>query len=259
MQIGKLGRSQLSPRELRTPWFARYAATESTPGYTAPPPIDDWTGPTSDYTFLGNDRVGNCTRASYGHVVQQRCALLGVKCELQADDVNKSYKDGTGWDGVPGSSSDRGDMIVNALTQLRKVGFRDGQYKLRGFGRVNHNDTLEMRAALRLFGSVIVGASLPASISRQNTIWDVSPVGQRKPDEAPGSAGGHAFILTKHQRGRWAGMPWIHKTDITYAWDDLYIEEAWFVVDDLWITHMRNAPNGFDLERFEHDVALIAA
>lgn len=258
MQFGKLGRPVTSPRDLRTRWFARYAAGDTTPGYTAPPPLDDWTGPTSDYTFLGNDRVGCCTRTCYGHVVQQRCALLGVKCELTADDVLQAYKDGTGWDGVPGSLSDHGDSILNALTQLRKDGF-GGKYKLRGFGRVNHNDTEEMRAALHLFGSIIIGASLPEAIVRQGTNWDLSPVGQRQPDEKPGSLGGHAFILTAHQRGRWGAMPWIHKTNITYAWDDLYIDEAWFAVDDLWVTQNRSAPNGFDLARFEHDVAAIAA
>lgn len=221
--------------------------------------MDDWTGPTSDYSFLGNDRVGNCTRACYGHVVQQRCALLGVPCDLTADDVNKAYQDGTDWDGVPGSTSDRGDMIINALVQLKNVGFRDGQYKIRAFGRVNHNDTIEMRAALHTCGSIIIGASLPASIDRQGTNWDVSPVGQRQPDEAPGSAGGHAFILTAHQRGRWSALPWIHKTNITYAWDDLYIDEAWFVIDDLWVTQNRAAPNGFDYARCIADADAISA
>ncbi len=259
MQIGKLGRSAPSHRDLRTAWFARYASSTADPGYQAPPPIDDWTGPTSDYTFLGNDRVGCCTRTCYGHIVQQRCALLGIPCELEADDVLTSYKDGTGWDGVPGSSSDRGDQIINALVHMRNDGFRNGQYKIRGFGRVNHNDTLEMRAALRTCGSLIIGASLPSAISHQGTDWDVNPVGQRQPDEAPGSAGGHAFIITAHQRGRWSAMPWIHKTNLSYAWDDLYIDEAWFVIDDLWIDHTRNAPNGFDLARFEHDIALITA
>lgn len=258
MQIGKFGRSAPSRRDLRTAWFARYAANTG-PGYQAPPPIDDWTGPTSDYTFLGNDRVGCCTRTSYGHVIQQRCALLGIKCELTADDVLKAYKDGTGWDGVPGSLSDRGDQIINALTQLRNVGFRNGQYKIRGFGRVNHNDTLEMRAALHACGSLIIGASLPASIDRQGLNWDVSPPGQRAPDERPGSAGGHAFIITGHQRGKWSTMPWVAKTSMSYAWDDLYIDEAWFVIDDLWITHTRKAPNGFDLARFENDIAAITA
>jgi hypothetical protein len=256
MRIGKTGRSERSRFDRRTLWFGRYATP---PGYTAPPPLDDWTGPIATYTFLGNDRVGCCTRTCYGHIVQQRCALLGVKCDLTADDVLKAYQNGTGWDGVPGSESDRGDQILNALVQLRHVGFRDGQYKIRQFGRVNHDDPIEMRAALHLFGSLIVGANLPKAIIRQGTRWDVNPPGQRQPDEAPGSAGGHAFIITAHQHGRWSGVPWIDKVDLTYAWEDLYIDEAWFVVDDLWVTRTRNAPSGFDYERLEADVAAITA
>jgi hypothetical protein len=250
--IGKLGR-QPSPRDRRTLWYARYAAA---PSYTAPPPLDDWTGPISTYTWLANDRVGSCTRTAYGHIIQQRCALLGVRCTLTDEQVLKSYRDGTDWDGVPGSVTDRGDTILRALTSMRNKGL--GEYRIRQFGRVNHNDTIEMRAALHLFGSLIVGASLPRSILR-DTSWDVGPPGSRSADDMPGSLGGHAFILTGHQRGQWWAMPWIDKTTITYAWDDLYIEEAWFVVDDLWITQNRAAPNGFDLERLEADAAAIAA
>jgi hypothetical protein len=254
---GKTGRPETSRRDRRTLWFSRYTAG---PGYTAPPPLDDWTGDwLNDYSFLGNDRVGNCTRACYGHIVQQRCKLLNIPCELTADDVNKAYQDGTGWDGVPGSFSDRGDQIINALVQMKNVGFRNGKYKIRAFGRVNHNDTVEMRAALHLFGSIIIGASLPQAIQKQGNTWDCPPVGQRTPNDAPGSMGGHAFILTGHQRGKWWAMPWVDKTTISYAWDDLYIDEAWFVIDDLWVTQNRHAPNGFDLARIEADAAAIAA
>ena len=252
IQVGKLGRAP-SAKDRRTLWYARYTAG---PGYSAPPPLDDWTGPPSTYTWLGNDTVGCCTRTCLGHIVQQRCELLGVPCTLTTDDVLAAYKDGTGWDGVPGSSSDRGDSILNALVQAKNVGI--GGYKIRAFGRVNHNDTLEMRAALRTFGSIVVGASLPRSILGDSS-WDVGPVGSRTPDDAPGSLGGHAFVLTGHQRGKWWSMPWIDKTTITYAWDDLYIEEAWFTIDDLWVTQGRHAPNGFDLARIEADAAAITA
>lgn len=251
MQVGKLGRAP-SAKDRRTLWFGRYAAG---PGYSAPPPIDDWTGETK-YTWLGNDRVGCCTRTSLGHIIQQRCALAGVACTLTGDDVLKAYKDGTSWDGVPGSGSDVGDSILNALVQATKVGI--GGYKFRSFGRVNHNDTLEMRAALHTFGSIVVGASLPRSVLN-DTSWDVGAPGTRKPDDSPGSLGGHAFILTGHQRGKWWSLPWIDKTTITYSWDDLYIEEAWFVIDDLWVSQNRSAPNGFDLARIEADGAAIRA
>jgi hypothetical protein len=251
MQIGKLGRSQKSANDRRTLWFSRYA---SGPAYTAPPPIDDWTGKLAAYTALGNDRVGCCTRTCYGHVIQQRCAQLNIPCELTADDVLKAYKDGTGWDGVPGSLSDRGDSILNALNQVRNYGL--GKYKMRAFGRVNHNDTVEMRAALHAFGALIIGASLPRSI-QGDTSWDVGPPGSRTSADAPGSLGGHAFIITAHQRGKWMAMPWTSPVSMTYAWDDLYIEEAWFVLDDLWSTLTRNAPNGFDAARIEADAIAI--
>ena len=219
--------------------------------------MDDWTGPVSDYSFLGNDRVGCCTRTCYGHVIQQRCKLLNTSCALTADDILKSYKDGTSWDGVPGSLSDAGDQIINALVQLKNTGFHNGKYKISQFGRVNHKDPVEMRAALHVFGSLIVGASLPHSIVRQGNAWDCPPVGQRIPDDAPGSEGGHAFMLTGHQHGQWMAMPWIDKTTISYAWEDLYIDEAWFVIDDLWVTQNRHAPNGFDLARIQADAAAI--
>jgi hypothetical protein len=249
---GKLGCSP-SAKDRRTLWFGRYGAG---PGYSAPPPLDDWTGETLTYQWLGNDSVSCCTRTSIGHIIEQRCALLGVKCTLTQDQVLQAYRDGTGWDGIPGSGSDRGDTILNALNQAKNVGI--GNYKIRAFGRVNNHDPLEMQAALHTFGSIIVGASLPRS-TIGDTSWDVGPPGTRTPADAPGSLGGHAFIITGHQRGSWWSMPWITKTTITYAWEDLYVDEAWFVVDDLWVTQNRNAPNGFDLSRIEADAAAINA
>jgi hypothetical protein len=252
LQVGKLGQ-KASAKDRRTLWYGRYA---SGPAYNAPPPLDDGTGDPSTYTWLGNDRVGCCTRTSIGHVIQQRCALLGQKCLLTTDHVLTAYKNGTGWDGVPGSPSDQGDSILNALIGATKEGI--GPYKIRAFGRVNHHDTVEMRAALHSFGSVIVGASLPKAVLGSRR-WDVGPPGTRKPEDMPGSLGGHAFIFTGHQRGSWWAMPWIEKTDVTYAWEDLDVEEAWFVIDDLWVTQTRKAPNGFDLAQIEADAAAIRA
>jgi len=248
---GKTGRSGVSRHDRRTLWFSRYATG---PGYTAPPPMDDWTGPVSDYSFLGNDHTGCCTRTCYGHIIQQRCALIDTPCTLTAGDVLKAYADGTGYDGT--AETDRGDQIINALVQMKNVGM--GGYKISQFGRVNCKDPIEMRAALHIFGSLIVGADLPQAITHEGDTWDVGPPGQRTPDDAPGSLGGHAFILTGHQRGRWTAMPWVDKTSLTYAWEDLYIDEAWFVIDDLWVTQNRAAPNGFDLARIQADAAAIA-
>lgn len=246
----KLGRSQPSAHDRRTLWFGRYAAPG---GYTAPPPYDDWTGPPENYTYLGNDRIGCCTRTCYGHVIQQRCALQEVPSKLTDNDIIASYK-ATGYDGT--AATDRGDQIINALVAMKNVGL--GPYKITQFGRVNHKDPVEMRAALHLFGSLIVGADLPIAIRKEGARWDVPAPGQRTPDDAIGSLGGHAFILTGHQRGNWAAMPWTNKTNISYAWEDLYIDEAWFVVDDLWVTSVRNAPNGFDLDRLRHDALAIS-
>jgi hypothetical protein len=254
MKLGRTGRPGRSPNDRRTLWYGRYA---STPGYTAPPPYEDWTGDRSAFTFLGNDRAGCCTRACYGHVVQQRCALLETACKLTEDHVLAAYQAGTGWDGVPGSASDRGDNILSALVQMKNSGL--GPYRIRSFGRVNTHDPIEMRAALHTFGSLIVGANLPRRIQRDGYDWDVSPLGARTADEAPGTLGGHAFILTGHQRGQWFGLPWVDRVSISYAWEDLYLDEAWFVVDDLWITANRKAPNGFDLARLQADAAAISA
>ena len=253
MRRGAVGRSKVSPHDRRTLWFSRYA---DTPAYTAPPPADDYTNNVADYTYLGNDHVGCCTRTCYGHIIQQRSALLGVKCELTEGDILEAYADGTGWNGT--AATDKGDMIINALVQMKNAGLRNGKYKIRQFGRVNCKDPVEMRAALHVFGSLIVGGDLPQAITTEGDTWDVGPPGTRTREDAPGSLGGHAWILTGHQHGYWYAMPWIDKTKITYAWEDLYIDEAWFVIDDLWVTQNRNAPNGFDLARIEADAAAIS-
>lgn len=250
MHIGKTGRVAVSPYDRRTLWFARYAAP---PRYTAPPPLDDWTGDVSVYTSLANDRIGCCTRTSYGHMIQQRCALLGQPCALTDQDIITSYAHGTGYDGT--AATDRGDQILQALTDMRRTGL--GPYRITAFGRINHRDPVEMRAALHLFGSLIVGVNLPRAVLYAGPQWTVPR--RRTPDDAPNTYGGHAFLVTGHQRNCWMGIPWTQKVTFDYAWEELYLDEAWFVIDDLWVTATRAARNGFDLARIQADAAALSA
>ncbi len=248
----KLGRSRKSRYDRRTPWLSRYLDARA---YDAPPPHDDWTGPTSAYTYLGNDRVGNCTYAALGHMFQQRSALIGMSCRLTEGHVIDAYKAGTGYDGSP--ETDNGGQMIDALIRAKHVGI--GPYKIEAFARVNVHDDVEMKAALHAFGCVYVGASLPRRIRSQGASWYLPPADQRTEDDVVDSLGGHAFLYTGQQRGSWIAMPWVEKTRIDDPWSDLQVDEGWVALCPLWSSAMRVAPNGFDYQRLLRDLSAIGA
>lgn len=244
MTIGRCGRSHVSPLNRRALWLGRYLDPHA---YTAPPLYDNWTGGTR-YNWFGNDTLGVCTYAALAHMFQQRCALLGITCTITPNDVIDAYKAGTGYDGTPGT--DQGGSCISALVRTKNVGI--GGYRARAFARVNMRDPVEVRAAIHIAGSIYVGGALPRRIASQGRDWKL-PMHQEAQD-APGSLGGHAWLLTGYQRGNLFALPWVDEVSIDDAWEDLYIDEGWVVLDDLWATETRLAPNGLDLSRLYHDL-----
>jgi hypothetical protein len=250
----KLGRKTVSRFDRRTPWLARYLDARA---YSAPPPLDDWTGSPRVYSALGNDRIGNCTFAALGHMIQQRCALVNAPCLLTEGHVIDAYRAASNWNGVIGDPSDDGHTMIDALLYAKHVGI--GPYKIESFVRVNVYDDVEMKAAIHAFTSVYVGANLPRSINRQGSFWSMPDASARTPDDQPGSLGGHAFLYTGQQRGKWTAMPWTTKTTIDDSWDLTCVDEGWIVLCPLLATAMRVAPNGFNYERLRADLNAIGA
>ena len=108
-------------------------------------------------------------------------------------------------------------------------------------------------AACWLFGGLYLGLSLPISAPiRQN--WDFT--GSLSGSHAPGSWGGHAVDVVRYDANTLTIVTWGALKKMTWAFADRYCDEAYCLLskDFLKGTH---APNGFDLDAVNADLALI--
>lgn len=219
--------------------------------YDAPPLCRDWMK-RSRYSFLVNDRLGCCTIAGIAHLMQNSAMVHDEAVAFSDDDIVEAYSAVSGYrESDP--SSDRGAQMIDALNHARKVGI--GGRKIGAFARVDVGDMLEVQAAINLFGGIYVGASLPKRIKSQ-TVWTLQRNFESDVD-TPGSMGGHAFISTGYDRNFLHVLPWDVPIYATVEWVKLYVDEAWAIIDERWVSGDRPAPNGFDLEKLRSNLAAI--
>lgn len=245
---GALGRvpSRHDPRTLK---LANYLTAGQ---YDAPPPSRDWIGTTKFSWFL-NSKLGTCSCAALGHMLQAHVALTGKSLTITDDDIIQMYSAISGY--VPGDpSTDRGAQMIDALTYLKNVGLAG--YKIGAFVRVDSKNATELRAAVNLFGGVYVGAEMPNRVTTQ-VVWDLPPVEERDARDAPGSMGGHAFTFLKYDRLHLGLATWAATYAATNSWADMYVDEAWAIISPSWVTGEDPAPNGFNVDQLQRDLAAI--
>lgn len=243
---GGLGRvrSRHDPRTLK---LSNYLGPRD---YSAPPPARDWIGNTK-FSWFHNSKLGTCTCAALGHMLQAHAAQQGVAVSISDDDILKMYSAIGGY--VPGDeSTDRGAQMIDALRYMRNVGVSG--YKIGAYVRIDAQDPVELRAAINLFGGVYVGADLPKRITSQ-VVWDLVPVEERDGRDEPNSLGGHAFTLLKYDRLHYGLATWATTYAASNPWVSVYMDEAWALINETWVSDTALAPNGFDIDRLKADLA----
>jgi hypothetical protein len=248
ISLGRCGRVETPEHNRGALWLGRYLAPDA---YDRSPPFQDWTGDVP-YAWWENNHLADCTIAALAKIIEQRCRLIGEKCRLTVDDVRTAYSKATGWD-PRDPSSDRGGQMRDALKVAMTNGI--GPYKIDAYARVNVRDPIELRAALYAFGSVYVGADLPRRITEQRDGWFI-PSSTDARDRAR-SYGGHAFPIFGAEYGILHAVPWISRVLFDNRWSNAYVDEGYVLLDRLWVTQQRVAPNGFDFERLSRDLKAI--
>lgn len=215
----------------------------------------DWTA-APRYPWLCNDRLGCCTITGIAHLIQTWAVQNDSPMpEFSDRDIIEAYSGATGYKlGDP--STDRGGQMINALNWCRKVGV--GGHKIGAFVRVDVYDQREVEAAINLFGGIYVGARLPLRIKTQSH-WELPKAHDLKSEDDAGSLGGHAFAILGYDRHHVRCLPWREPVYASIEWMKLYVDEAWAIVDERWVTGERSAPNGFSLERLSRALRLVGA
>jgi hypothetical protein len=199
-----------------------------------------------------NDRLGDCTIAAAGHVIEAWTANAGHTSIVPDSEILKTYSAVSGYDPNSGANDD-GAFELDVLNEWQKNGI--GGHKIGAYVALEPANHDHIRIATFLFGSVYLGLALPISIQGQE-VWSVPPWGPVD-DGAPGSLGGHAVPVVSYSKMGLTCVTWGSLMNMTWSFFDAYCEESYALLSSDWVSGNRMAPNGLFLEQLKADLAAI--
>ena len=234
--------------DVRTLALARYVDKRRLP---TPPAQLDLTEHVTDWPMYANDRIGDCTIAAAGHMIeawsaasQGRAIEVPERAVLDAFDHVKIVDPRTG---------EAGAVELDVLRFWRATGV--GGHRIGAFAGVSLHDTELVRTAAYLFGGLYIGVSLPLT-AQQQAVWDWT--GSLTGPAAPGSWGGHAVDVVGYDANALNVVTWGSLKGVTWAFWDRYVDECYCILSQDFLNR-DEAPNGFDLDALRDDLALITA
>lgn len=202
------------------------------------------------YPMYGNDRYGCCVWASMGHCVQTWTANASTEQVLPEKVILDGYAAVTGFRPAdPGT--DRGTVMQDGLDYWRRNGLAG--HRVFVFASVDHTDLGEVRAAIDLFGSVLMGIDVTQHAMQQfarREPWDASP-------NAGTPIGGHAIHAGRYDDTGFQVASWGRLQRMTTAFAERYLEEAWVVITPEWLSAAGTSPSGLDLYGLGEDYAAL--
>ncbi|HXA62110.1 MAG TPA: hypothetical protein VNW94_23420 [Streptosporangiaceae bacterium] len=192
----------------------------------------------TDWGLWGNDTYGDCGPVSYGNLRKLiSLYLAGSEDDITQNDVFALYTlvNPTFDPNFPGGPGDAGVDMQTMLELALQNGFA-GRKPL-GFAKVDISNLDEVRAAISIFGGVLLGVKLEVDQKTQTTAggpWDFS----QSPDW-----GGHAVLAGLYTSDPTAGqadvsvISWARMLGTTDAFEQNQLEEAWVVIFDEHLQH----------------------
>lgn len=192
--------------------------------------------------MLGNETYGCCVFAANGHLIELTTTYGDAPEHLVTEtQVLAEYGRVTGFKPAD-PSTDQGAAVQDGLRDLHRHGLAG--IKIAAFAEVNPNDMSEVMTAVLDLGGLSIGVNLPGVAQEQfadGQPWDLVP-------DDGGLDGGHCVILAGYDPDYLYFVTWGQVQKATYAWWEKYVEEAWAVVSDAWISPVTGAdPEGVNL------------
>jgi hypothetical protein len=249
-QIVKLGKSP-ARHDARTLQLAKYIPAASVP---APPATEDYTTKVKHWPMMLNDKLGDCTCACAGHMIEQWTTYSSASPVTPPDNtILKAYEVVGGYNPAD-PSTDRGAVILDVLNYWRKTGI--DKHKVMAFAELELKNHSQVEDAVYLFGNCYIGVQLPVSAQNQ-TVWAVPPGGPTG-QGAPGSWGGHAIPIVAYDTRGLTVVTWGALKRMTWSFLDTYCDEGYAVLSQDWInstTHV--TPANFNLAQLQTDLGQI--
>jgi hypothetical protein len=197
------------------------------------------------YPIYRNDQAGDCVAAAIPHTFQTICAQLGLPWTDWTDDqVLKLYQTQNpgfrSWADA-GGPNDGGMVIQTCLEYLIAQG------EILAFGKIDHTDPEEMRAAIYLGLAIVTGETLDVAQQTQ-TVWSFHKSAEW---------GGHCTCTVGYPGStRQTCVTWGELVDMTESFIAHQLDEAWFVLTQAHVDHAAFRQH-FDLAGFAAAVSQI--
>ena len=243
--IGKLGRNRPAAGQVEKQLQLRsYVSSSQLP---AIPLSTNRRAAVTNWQMLGNDTFGDCTEACNGHAQIAWSTLANTTATVTQSCIESTYFRLTG-------GPDTGLVIIDELNDW-KVHAVCGNV-LGGFMSVKPTDHLGIQESIFLFGAISLGLQLPRAWQGATT-WTAPSRAHQFGRWRPGSWGGHCVCGIDYDAEYLYVVSWGEVIPVAWAAVDMYFDEAYALLNQLWFTGGTTAPNGFDLEALTTDLALV--
>jgi hypothetical protein len=232
--------------DVRTLQLARYVDRTKLP---APPASYDETQHVAQWPMYANDRLGDCTCAAAGHMIEAWTgASRGHDTEISERSVVSAFE---AVKVVDPQTGEEGAVELDVLNLWRSSGI--GGHRIGAYAHVAREDHNLVRAGAYVFGGVYIGVQLPLRAQEQD-VWDWT--GRLDGPDEPGSWGGHAVDVVVYDDSGPTVVTWGELQRLTWSFWDHYCDEAYCIISTDFLEG-GTTPAGFDLVALERDLILV--
>jgi hypothetical protein len=230
----QLGRepSRHDPRTLR---LRSYVSPRIAPA----PPECFWDRAIREWGVMGNNRYGNCVIVTAAHLLMTwRANELGQTDAVPDDEVIEL-------------SRQMGALNGYNILDRNKLWRSRGMFgnKIWAFAQIDPRDALEIRHAVYDFGAADIGLNLPTAW-RDNPDWETG----KGPAFRPGSWGGHSVPIIAYDAQWCYCVTWGEMQRLSWEALAVYSDEAYALIDPVWLAKAGRTPANLDLERLHADL-----
>jgi len=242
VRLGK-GPAKLDPRTLQLTSYMKAGAPPS------PPSKEDYAKAVAKWPVMLNDKLGDCTCAAAGHMIEQWTTYSKKAFTPTDQDILTAYEAVSGYDPTTGQNDD-GALMLDVLNYWRGTGV--GNHKIDAFVAVDPSNRTDVMDAIYLFGNCYIGVQLPVTAQTQR-VWAVPTGGPTGPG-APGSWGGHAIPIVAYDHRNLTVVTWGTLKRMTWGFLQTYCDEAYAVLSMDWFNGQGVAPGDFDFATLQSDL-----
>jgi hypothetical protein len=235
--------------------FSSYTAA----ALPAPPDECDRTYGITDWTDMANSGTdqpppavricGDCAWAAAGHAIMawsmgttKKPLILSAQTIVDAY-ASTGYNPGTG-------ANDNGSNLIDTQEYWRTTGI--GGNKIAAYAGVSIQGPLQVKEAIFYYGGCYIGVNLPGSAEQQtdaNLAWTspwFSPI-----------VGGHCVQLLSYTAKYLWCITWGKIQAMTWDFFFRYCDEAYAIVDPLWIGASGISPSNLNLDALIADLGVV--